>query len=50
MALIGKTAFRKRGESDRGRKRFKKSSIINLFSFFNSGFLFVPPPMLSPFF
>jgi len=43
MALTGKTARRKRGESDRGRGRFKKNSAVNLFFFFNNSPLFIPP-------
>jgi len=31
MAFIDKTAFCKRGESDRGRERLKKSGVIILF-------------------
>jgi len=55
MALIGKIAPRKRGESGRNYKRFKKSGIINLF-FFNNNFpsifsliLFFIPFLISPF-
>jgi len=44
MVLIGKITFRKRGESDRGRKRLKKNGVINPF-FFNNDSLFIFPLM-----
>jgi len=54
MIFIGKTAFYKRGESDRSRKRFKKNNIINPFFFINNNplpifsLIFSPVPPLIP--